>query len=307
MIGLARFLTKGRIQAILSLGLLTILSAVLPPLANLLSGTSVGLITLRQGPQIVFQVMLGALLLLMLMLAISGEQPKTLLLFAVGIWLPVMLASAVLRITQSQGIMLVTAGTIGILFVLYMHNTVDGLAADYRTVIETFWQENILPNLSPNTSAEEVAVMKQLLDNLMPFMNGVRASFLTVGLVLTVLLARWWQAKAFNPGGFRPEFLSLQLPKLILIPLAICAGIVFMGGVVDDSISRDCLMVLMSLYVFQGIACVHAFVARRPEQRGWLFGMYISLIFISLYAVIILSCIGVADSVMGRKMPKDSA
>ena len=303
MKGLANFLTKGRPQAIIGLSFLTMMSALLPPLAHLLSGTPLSFIALRQGANNAIQVIAGSLCVLALLFLLAGIDPKTIALFALGLWIPLLITANVLRITQSQGWMLVVSGLIAILFILYTHQQTASVTADNRQIFEVFWQKSILPNISPNTSTVEVAAMKQMLDRLIPFMNGIRASLLAFSIISTVMLARWWQSKIYNPGGFRKEFLALQLPKWLLVIMAICAGIVFMNASTDDSIARDSLVVLMTLYVFQGVACVHAFVARKPEQRGWLIGMYIALVFVSLYAAVILACIGVADSVIGRKLP----
>ncbi len=307
MKGLASFLTKGRLQAIVALSFFTVLSAFVPPLATLLSGTPLAFIALRQGPSIAIQTALCAFIVLCGLFLLAGIQVNSIAFYILAIWLPILIVANVLRETQSQGWMLTIAGLLAILFIVYMHQQTVSVATDYREVFEAFWQKNILPNLSPQTPVEEINAMKQVMDNFVPFMSGMRACLIVLGIVSTVLFARWWQSKVYNPGGFRKEFMSLQLPKWLLVPLAVCAGIVFMDGLVDDSIARDCLMVFMSLYIFQGVACVHAFVARKPNQQGWLIGMYFALVFISLYAAIILACIGVADSVMGRNIPQDSA
>lgn len=306
MKGLASFLTKGRLQAIVALTFFTFLSVLVPPLANLLSGAPLAFIALRQGLSIAIQVALGAFVVLSILLVIAGIQANSIALYTVAIWLPILIAAYVLRESQSQGWMLTIAGLLALIFVVYLHQQTNSVAADYREVFEAFWQKNILPNLTKTTPLDEINAMKQVMDNFVPFMSGMRACLIAVGIVSTVMFARWWQSKLYNPGGFKKEFIALQLPKWLLVPLAVSAGIVFMDGLVDDSIARDCLMVFMSLYIFQGMACIHAFVARKPTQQGWLIGMYLALIFVSLYAAIILACIGVADSVMGRKLPHDT-
>ncbi len=303
MHALGRYLTQGRLQAIIGLSFLTLMSMFIPPLAYVFSGASLGFITLRQDPQITLQVVMGSMTVIVILLLMTGINPTALIQFVLGIWLPVMSAAIVLRVTQSQGLMLLGAGFIGFLFILFMHYRIEDIAAEYRQLFEVFWQQHILPGLEINAKSNEIDELKQVFDKTIPYMNGIRACFITTGIAITVLVSRWWQAKVFHPGGFRKEFFALQLPKVLLIPLAVCSGIVFSAAQLDDSIARDCLILCMGLYVFQGIACVHAYCARKELQRGWLIGMYLALIFSSVYAVIILACIGVADSVIGRKLP----
>ena len=63
MRGFGQYLMKGRMQAIFSISLLSLIAMFMTPMAYLLSGTPVGLISLRRGPIIALQVTMGCLLI----------------------------------------------------------------------------------------------------------------------------------------------------------------------------------------------------------------------------------------------------
>lgn len=290
---LGKYITQGRLQSILGLSLLTLLSMFITPLAYLISGTPLGLVTLRQGSQAGLQVALGSMALVMLFLVMASIQPQVIIAFVVGIWLPVWLSSSVLRVTQSQGSMLAMAGLIAILFVFLMHFSIED--------VTDWWRQMMFAWLEQVATPGKADMIRPAFERVMPFMNGFMAAGIAVSISVTVFLARWWQASLFNPKGFKPEFLSLRLPRVLLVIMAICAGIVFMGTSGLNQIAQDCLMIFICLYVFQGLSFVHGFVQRKRLPKGWLIGMYLALTFLFVEASIFLACLGVADSVLGPK------
>ena len=54
---------------------------------------------------------------------------------------------------------------------------------------------------------------------LVPTLTGVMASSLQVTCLLCLMLARYWQASLYNPGGFGREFRSLRLAPAVAVIL----------------------------------------------------------------------------------------
>ncbi len=294
---LGQYITRGRLQSIIGLSLLTLLSMFITPLAYLISGTPLGLVTLRQGSHVGLQVAIASMFLVMTLLMLLSIQPQVIVAFVVGIWLPVWLSCSILRVTQSQGLMLVMVGGIAMLFVFLMYFSIEDVTAWWRNMLFA-WLEQV-------TTPDKADLIRPKLERVVPFMNGFMAAGIAVSISTTVFLARWWQASLFNPKGFRPEFISLRLPKALLVVMAVCAGIVFVSISEFNQIAQDCLMVIMCLYVFQGLSFVHGYVQRKQLSRGWLLGMYLVLTILFVEAAIFLACLGVADSVLGPKGPEE--
>lgn len=280
-------------QAAGIISLTAMLSLFMPPLAYLLSGVPVGLITLRRGGAVGMQVIIVALLLTSALVYLVNVQFAVAPAFALGIWVPIWLCSLVLRITESQGMLVLSTGLLGIVFVILMHVLLDDVSGWWRS-----WTDAWLTNNLPPESVEQY---KALFESVMPLMNAMMASGLIVSIVTTVLLARCWQSALFNPGGFRAEFYKLRLPRLLTLAAFICILLTVIETGLSQWLFRDLLIILVFMYLFQGLAAVHRTVFLRKLSAAWLFGMY-SLLLLMPQMALFLACIGMADSwVNGKK------
>ncbi len=284
-----QYLMKGRLQAIVGISALSLIAMFMTPMAYLLSGTPVGLVSLRRGPVIALQVTLGCLLVVLMFLTFAGLTPVIAMAFALGIWLPVWFCAVVLRNTESQGLMVLATGFIGLVYIIVTYVMFGDVQAMWRGVLFS-WIENAMTT----AKADQI---KPVLEQLIPYMNAAMASGIVTSIALTVMLARWWQSWIFNPGGFRQEFIALRLPRVLLAVILVSAVLVLVGNSGLEPVIKDVMFVTLFLYVFHGVSVVHGIVLAKKLSRWWLFLMYFALIFFSLQAVLFIACIGISDSV----------
>ncbi len=116
------------------------------------------------------------------------------------------------------------------------------------------------------------------------------ANALTVALCL--ILARWWQALLYNPGGFRDEFHRLRLPAW-MTTLLIGAGVLL--AVAGPDWRLWSLMVSLPLLV-AGFALLHGLVAARGLGTVWLVACYLLLLVAGWRALMLLLLLAVVDS-----------
>ena len=289
MRAIANYILRGRLQAIGVTSFLTIISLLVPAVAYMISGLPISLVTLRRGPVIGIQILSGSLLLTLALTYIVGIIPEVALVFTVGVWLPVWCCAVVLRSTQSQGLMALTAAGIGLLFILFMHLYFGDVTAWWRSWLEMWIKTNI-----STTTGEQY---KEVMNVVTPLMNAIMASLIMLSIILTTLAGRWWQALVFNPGGFRPEFYSLNFPRIMCYLTMLGVVILFILGEQEKSILRDVLVLVIFLYMFQGLSAVHRGVHRRKLSAAWLGIMYCLLILMP-QMVLFISCIGMVDSWM---------
>jgi len=292
MNALANYILRGKLQAVAVTSLFSVVSLLLPPFLYIISGMPVGLVTLRKGSGWGLYVLLGALLAV----SVFGFFINTGMIlgpvFALGIWLPVLLCSLVLRVTESQGAFLLAAAGIGVITVLSVGLVIDDLTVIWQSWVTAFLQENFPPS--------EIGPMQELFDATLPFFSGIIASGILISLVVTVLLARWWQAALFNPGGFREEFYRLLLPRWLVLVTFVCLLISVIDLGIQQALIRNILLVLIVIMMFQGIASAHRTVTQRRMSRGWIVAMYGFLIILPQMALF-LACIGMVDAwVRGR-------
>ena len=277
MRALASFIMRGRVQATL----VVVISAVLP-LLFWLSAAAGSLVFLRRGFKDASSVIAWGLLPGVAMW-VFGE-PSTLLVFLGTLGL-----AALLRAEHSWARILLSSIVLALLYGLVLdvvlRDTFAMLAQALEKALPQFEGKPVLPGelISPLLIASS-AVMLQLFS------------------VLALMLARYWQAALYNPGGFGREFRELRLPKvpmLALVSLMVLGP--FLGPQFIVLASASSLVLLLA-----AIALVHGLVAQGRLAGFWLVGLYVTLPLLMQLTYPLLVVLAIVDSLIdfrGRKSP----
>jgi hypothetical protein len=291
---LAQYIQRGPLQAALlatTCALLALLSPLTAPLSYL-SGSAVALVTLRQGPQRGLLALLATAVATSALgeLVIGSYVPAV--VFTLILWVPLWLLAAVLHYTRSLALAVQLGGLLGLVWVAAMYGWLDNPAQWWRELLE-----QLRPALE---EAEQRAGVQRdigpLLDAVATQVTGALAAVLALSTVLNLMLARWWQAVVFNPGGFRAEFQNLRLDQvaagaaivLVVLALAGSSGLAAMAG--------DMLWVVVAIYLLAGLGLVHGVVARTKAHVGWLIVTYAALTVAPVYAALLVAFAALADS-----------
>ncbi|ABA56977.1 DUF2232 domain-containing protein [Nitrosococcus oceani] len=288
----ARFIMRGRLYAIATAGLFGALAVALPPL-SLFSGATVGLTTLRHGMKEGLSITAGATLVVAaIFLAITGRADLSLLLL-LGLWLPNTLGCWILRITQSQASTLLMVGGFSALFVVSMH----ALTGDV-----TAWWQQWIEQAMTRANIEGVTVEEIAQEGALTLMNGLVAMIFGLNLMLTILLARWWQSLLYNPGGFAKEFYELRLPRILTYLTVLLSAPVLTGALGERGhILTDLFIVAVMMYLFQGLAAMHSMTAARNLSQWWLLPIYLGLFLLPPHFIIGLALVGVVDGLINLR------
>ena len=288
---LGAYLTRGWPQAVIAISVLTVLSLFVMPLAFVLSGAPLALVTLRRGELAGLQVIGGVALILAALSAMAGVGPYLALAYAATIWVPVWLCSIGLRRSESQAAVILIGALLATTFALGMHLAVPDVAGWWHSWLDA-WLTQTLP-------AADAARYLHILEPVAPMLNALVAVAMMFSVILAVLLGRAWQAGLFNPGGFRREFHGLGLPRQLVLPLvAMGIAVVVVEGPALP-ILRDLLIIGLFAFLFHGVAAVHRTVASRGLHPAWLAGMYVLMLLLP-QMVLFLACIGMVDAWFGR-------
>ncbi len=122
---------------------------------------------------------------------------------------------------------------------------------------------------------------------------GLLGMFAGVLSTLCLLLARWWQAALYNPGGFAGEFRALRYPQWLVVALMVATAVLAGLGRQYWNWATICLIPLN----FVGIALVHAWVAARQGGSGWLVGFYVLWLIFDPVKLLVIG-LAIADSWM---------
>jgi hypothetical protein len=290
MLGLARLAMRGPLAASLLVAATALLALLFAP-ALFVSGALLGLVTLRHGVLAGGRVALiaGAICVAALLI-VAGRLGAAAVAIAAA-WLPVWGAAQSLRRTGRQGMAVANLGF-----------CVAGYAALMRWAnpdVGAFWRERlgafgavIEDEGGQFLSQAEIAKVAEL-------MHPASVAVLLICLIGTLLLARWWQAGLYNPGGFRQEFQLLALPRWLAPAgaVAAAASLVLAFGSGAAGLAGDLVIVLMILFSLQGLAVIHASCRAKALHTGWLIGVYVLLGFVPHIVVPILAAAGIADTV----------
>jgi hypothetical protein len=291
---LAEYILRGPLQVSLvatTCALLALLSPVTAPLSYL-SGSAVALVTLRQGGQRGLLALFATALATALLGELVVHSYAPALVFAIALWLPLWLLAMILHYTRSLALAVQLGGLLGLVWVAAMYAWLGDPAHWWRDLLQ-----QIVPALD---EAEQRAGLTgdvgPLLDAVAAHMTGALAAVLAASSVLNLMLARWWQAVVFNPGGFREEFQALRLGR----PAAVAAAVLVVGALsaasVAGAMAGDMLWVATAVYLLAGLGLVHGVVARVKAHVGWLIGVYAVLTVAPVYGSLVVALAGYADS-----------
>jgi len=275
---LAEFIMRGRTQACA----VALLGSFFP----FVSPATIGLVTLRKGSVEGLLVLLWAALPLIASYSLS-EGPALLTLVSIASLIMMVVSANVLRLTASwQSTMLISI-------------LVGGL-----TALGTGWlfstDVNLLVDSIGDMLAEVAAKQEAEQEPFIPgreFILGLIALILAVSALMSLFVARWWQALLYNPGGFAEEFHGLRLQPAV-------AGFLLLAVIGATRLPNGYEFwaeLVAAPLLLAGLALVHHVVKFLQAGRQWLVFMYVGLIFFGSSVGVLLVGLGFADSVMNLR------
>jgi hypothetical protein len=293
MRALASYIMRGRMQAVLVVVITAAFSLMLPPLSYF-SGATVAIVTLRHGmPQGGLIIVLATVIIGLLTFFAMGNAALA-LAFVLVIWLPVWLLAAVLRQSISLVKTMTIAALVGAIVIAIVHLSVSHPA--------TWWSEQVLNPLfnsmmiQSDLGVDQRDALEKTLATLAQVMTGIVTAGIILSAILSLFIARWWQAMLYNPGGFKTEFQSLRFNK----PLALVALVIFTLALLNvnglSGFAKDLSIVLLILYVLQALALVHFAVAAFNANIAWLVVLYLLLLFALPQLTALLALVGLLDT-----------
>ncbi|MEQ8955194.1 MAG: hypothetical protein RL120_13765 [Gammaproteobacteria bacterium] len=257
MRSLAEFVMKGRRQAVIAVLLLGLV-----PLVYFLNPAVVGLVMLRKGFREGILVFVWAVLPVGAWAYVGDVWPLLMLLSVTGM-------SVLLRETESWEFTLLTGILVGVAGEMYLRLQPQVLDLVFLQ-LEQYLQSNQLQGMQ--------------LEDLRELMTGFIGAVYMFLAVMLLMLARWWQAALFNPGGFQEEFHRLRIgPKAAMVLLAVMLLANF-GIVVPDT---WVLFLVMPLLV-AGLAVCHGVVKLKAMSGSWLIALYALLVFPIVMQLLVL-------------------
>ena len=300
MRGLAQFVMRGRMQAVMSVTVLAILSLLLAPL-SILSGAAVALVSLRQGPR-------DGMLVIILSTVASGILSFVLfadilpaLVFAMVVWMPVWVLALLLRWSRSLALSL-QAGVLMTLLMAGMFYLFVPEPANYWYELLKEPMQQLLANSQLSESGQD---MDQIVASVAQWITAVMSAGFFLQLVVILFIGRWWQALLYNPGGFGQEFRELKFDRVMAIIAAPFLLWLMLSQPPEWVLTLG--LVMLSAYFVQGLAVTHGLLKIINANAVWLVGIYVLLFIAMPYMMTALAMTGFTDTWFDFRKRRESA
>ena len=288
MKALAEFILRGRLQALI----VALIGSFFP----LISTSAVALVSLCKGPKEGTLLFLWVSLALVLLQQSGSENPLLTAVSIVSLGIMV-LAAEVHRVMASWQWTLLVIVVVAVIsaqgFAILMGSSVTSLVATAQDLLNTV--------KSQGQDAQTSIVLSESM------LLGLVATILAIGSIMSLMLARWWQAGVQNPGGFQKEFHGFSIDAKIAVILIV---ILVVGQFFSQSAQIWVDIAALPL-IIAGIALVHFAVKLFGQGRQWLAFLYVGMIMVGKPVTLLLVVLGLTDSLIdlrsrleGYKKPK---
>jgi hypothetical protein len=267
------------------------------PVAFLLysSAALIGLTALRNDVNEALIVLAGAAALVAVGLLIAHGSAVAVVGLVVSAWLPTLAAAWWLGRRSSQGDAFAGIFVMACVLQIGVFMFWGDPAAQMEPWFRAQWDQlqaamqQSFPQGSPAATKADIPEIARSVAQMM-------VSSWAIGVALSLLLARWWQSRMDNPGGFGREFRELRLPRwlaIVVLLLTVIASLVD-GGL--KTFTGALAQVGMLVFLLQGVAVAHGLVALRDAHRGWLIGMYVVMFVLTPMSLLIIALTGFFDT-----------
>lgn len=275
MIALANFILRGRVQALA----VAFIGSFFP----LISSATIALVSLCKGAKEGLLLFLWLSLILVLIQQASTDNPLLAAVSIASLGIMVIAAKVHRHLASWQWTLLATIAisvACAFSFGLLMGSEVTA----FLTTVEAMFA-------AINSKQQDAQISLDLTESML---LGIVATLLAIGSIMSLMLARWWQAGIYNPGGFQKEFHSFKIEaKVAVILVAVLLAGQFMSK--SSQIWSD--LAALPLLI-AGIALVHFAVKLLDQGRQWLAFLYVGIILAGKPVTVILLVLGLTDSLI---------
>ncbi len=259
MLSLAKYAMHGRRQAIL-----IVLVCGFFPLLYFVSAAVVGLVNLRKNWQEGLIILLWSLLPAGILWTLGGNTPIVLMI-------GVAICSQILRLSNSWQNVFIFTTVLGVVAQVSLN-----WQAGYIEQLRQIMTEAIELQISSGATVQFTA------DQIIEVVLGLSGFYHTASIIACLILARWWQASLYKPGGFQQEFHQLHVdPRFMMLLLAL-----ILGGLLAIPPLNSWVAIFSLPPMLNGLAVMHGIVGLKKMGLQWLILCYLTLLLMSPIIVI---------------------
>lgn len=259
------FILRGQLQAVVAVVAL----GLVPIVGSSLSILIAAFITLRKGAAE------GALLLFVAMLpyvvpyamsygaldTASGQALVTLVAISVVTAINILswFFAVLLRRYSNWSLVIEVAASIGLIFVAAVHFVYPDVSAWWAEQLTAYFSKttSLFGQFAPEGATIPADAQARMVARGRQYATGFLTAAIVANALLQVVIARWWQAVIFNPGGLRKELHQIRLGNAAAVVFIIGFLLMYLG----NTVGMDMMPVLYMAFGAAGLSLVHSLLA----------------------------------------------
>jgi hypothetical protein len=262
MLALAQWVMQGRFQALAFVIIALATSPWLWP-NSILVAAVIALVWLRQGYKDGLILCAWAVLPAVVLIIYKDNFMPLLMIITAAV------SSEVLRKSSSWPYGLLALSGCGLITAIVLEISAQTMLNNYVALYAEF-----LEQLKEQIKDQELArILANSIDTL--FVAGLFGTMLTISTFFSLVIARSWQAKLYNPGGFQQEFHQLRLGRIDIVIAVVLTLVFYQMGM------QYLTWVWIALFplLIAGVALFHAIAKSRKLAIQWYILFYSVLLF----------------------------
>lgn len=257
-----------------------------------------GLVTLRKNALEGFLVVIATTAPYFLKYYLGNDIPEGevdiafigLILSAVSNFL-VWLFAVLLRRYNNWSAIIEYAVLLGIVVVGLAHLLYPDIQSWWGTQLNKYLNKTaaMVSGMQDATTDEKQAQAIQFME---VYATGMIVVSVLLNVLLQVVLARWWQAVIFNPGGLRQELHQVRLSHVFGILFIVGFGLSTFG----NETVMDMMPILYVAFCAAGLSLAHSYIATMKNGWIWILLLYlIVLLWLLPFGIVIIAIMALLD------------
>lgn len=184
---------------------------------------------------------------------------------------------------------------IGIGIVLAVHLFYPDIQAWWVTQLNAYFMKvtNAVDKASFETGPLKLnEVQLRAINAMKHFATGFLVVSIILNALLQLVMARWWQAVIFNPGGLRKELYQIHFSHV--------AGAIFVIGLAlsmaGSEVALDAMPIIYAIFCIAGLSLIHQFIATTKNGWLWLIIIYSGVIWLFPVSIVLIAIVALLDT-----------
>ncbi len=185
------------------------------------------------------------------------------------------LFSVILRHYANWSWLLQLAAVLSIIVVCVVHLVYPDAQSWWGVELKNYFTQTMQNmDAAKLTDDSTQSAIASIAESVKPYATGIITVFIVFNALLQLLIARWWQAVVFNPGGLRKEMYEIRMSYI--------AGALFVLGLalsfwVGSDWITDVMPIFYLIFCLAGLSLLHSLISRSKVSWFWLSLVYLSV------------------------------